>query len=250
MQRVSSMPEVYDRELEVIIEIAKRVGAFLKNQQEKKIQSANGRDIKLFLDKIADEMIKEQLKKQFDYPILSEESGFEGDFEKEDLYWIIDPIDGTMNYSRGTGLSCVSIALYKNETPILGVIYDFNSDELFCGVVSQGAWLNEKRLEKKCVAKAKEEAILATGFPVYMELNEKSLTEFILQVQSYKKIRMIGSAALSLAYVAVGRFDAYMEKNIKLWDVAAGVAILRALDVDVSLEKRNDYLLDVWAGLF
>lgn len=218
----------YKLEFEVAKSIAKEVGIFLKNQTEKKIESLEGRDIKLELDRKSEAKIIETIESEFEYPILSEETGLTKNLETDTLYWIIDPIDGTMNFSRNNPTSCVSIALWMDKEPIFGVIYDFNRDELFCGYVGKGAWLNDKKIEPSNI-KEKSQAILATGFPTYMSNDENTLKSFITQIQEYKKIRMIGSAALSLAYVACGRFDAYIEQNIKLWDIAAGVAINKAL---------------------
>lgn len=229
--------------------IAKNVGLFLNNQKIKIIDSQNGKDIKLELDKIAEEKIISALTKEFNYPILSEEQGLTKDILLNQPYWIVDPIDGSMNFSRNNPLSCVSIALFNGEDPLLGVIYDFNKNELFSGIVGTGAWLNDRGI-KPSIIKNKSHAILASGFPVYLSHDYSTLRNFILQIQEYKKIRMIGSAALSLAYVACGRFDTYIESNIKLWDVAAGVAINKALGNDIYLELLNDFSTNTKVGVF
>lgn len=220
--------------------IAREVGRFLNKQIVKNIDSQDGKDIKLELDKKSEMMIISSLQKEFNYPILSEEVGVTKQIEKDKPYWIIDPIDGTMNFSRNNPSSCVSIALWIQNNPILGVIYDFNRDELFSGMVGYGSWLNNNKLihlSKKEIS----QCILATGFPVYMSDDDFTIRKFISQVQEYKKIRMIGSAALSLAYVACGRFDTYIEYDIKLWDIAAGIAINSAIKNDITIEYLKDY---------
>ncbi|MCK9162311.1 MAG: inositol monophosphatase family protein [Arcobacteraceae bacterium] len=220
---------IYNLEFELAKKVSLAVGNFLNSQTIKKIDSQEGKDIKLELDRKSEEMILKALKKEFNYVILSEEIGLTKDIEEDKPYWIIDPIDGTLNFSRDNPIYCISIGFWKNKDPIFGVIYDFNRDELFSGYVEVGAWLNEQKLNQQD-KKEKSQSVLATGFPTYMSDDETTLKNFIVQVQEYKKIRMIGSAALSLAYVACGRFDTYIESNIKLWDVAAGIAINKAID--------------------
>lgn len=213
----------YLQAFEIAKEVAIEVGDFLNLQTIKKIYLQEGKDIKLELDNKSEELIINSLLK-FNFPILSEESGLTKNIQENLPYWIIDPIDGTLNFSKDIPISCVSIALWINKEPIFGVIYDFNRKELFSGYTNSGAWLNNTPLKQQN-KKEKSQSILATGFPIYMSNDEKTITRFILKIQKYKKIRMIGSAALSLAYVACERFDAYMEENIKLWDIAAGIAI-------------------------
>lgn len=239
---------IYNKEFKLAKKVAFEVGEFLNSQTTKKIDSQEGKDIKLELDKKSEEMIIYILTKEFDYPVLSEEIGLTKDIEKYKPYWIIDPIDGTLNFSRDNPTSCISIALWTDNNPILGVIYDFNRDELFSGYVGVGAWLNEIELKTQ-YKKEKSQAILATGFPTYMSDDEAILKSFISQVQEYKKIRMIGSAALSLAYVACGRFDAYMETNIKLWDVAAGIAINKAINNKYEIECLENYGTNTKVGV-
>jgi myo-inositol-1(or 4)-monophosphatase len=230
----------YKKEFELSKNIAKEVGAFLNLQTEKNIESEIGKDIKLELDRKSEEIIINALTREFDYSILSEEIGLTKELIEDEPYWIIDPIDGTLNFSRDNPTCCISIAFWKNKEPIFGVIYDFNRDELFSGYVGVGAWLNDEELKAQN-KKEISQSLLATGFPTYMNDDDDTIKQFMSQVQEYKKIRMIGSAALSIAYVACGRFDAYMEDNIKLWDIAAGVAINKALGNKYQIEYLNDY---------
>jgi myo-inositol-1(or 4)-monophosphatase len=109
----------------------------------------------------------------------------------------------------------------------LGAIFDFNRNEVFTGIVGAGAWLNGAPMRVSDTAQVGQ-AVLCTGFPVAMDYSAASLSRFVRLVQQYKKIRLLGSAALSLAYVAAGRVEAYFEQKIRPWDVAAGVAVVRA----------------------
>ena len=218
----------YKKEFELAKKVAFKVGKILRLDTEKKIISQKKKDIKLDLDQRSEEIIISELSKNFGYTILSEESGLINETKKSQPYWIIDPLDGTLNFSRSNPSCCVSIAFWKKKNPLFGVIYDFNRNELFSGYQGKGAWLNNKKLKIRPQSK-KSQSILATGFPVNISNNKKDLQIFITQIQEYKKIRMIGSAALSLAYICCGRFDIYKENNIKLWDIAAGVAINKAI---------------------
>ncbi|MEK7505335.1 MAG: inositol monophosphatase family protein [Patescibacteria group bacterium] len=202
---------------------ARKAGEMLKSQ-EAKVLSSIGKDVKLDVDMEAHKFLLQKLGAT-GIPILSEEDGVH-EFDKK-KQWVIDPLDGSLNFSRGIPISVVSIALMEDGEPKLGVIYDFNRDEMFTGVVGEGAWLNGKPIFVSGV-KEKGEAILMSGFPSHSDQSSEALQNFISRVQVFKKVRLFGSAALSLAYVACGRADAYFEKGIYIWDVAAGLALVKA----------------------
>ncbi|HEB9338254.1 TPA: inositol monophosphatase [Campylobacter coli] len=225
------------KELEIAKLACYEAGNFLLNLREKKINSSSGKDIKLQADLDSEKIICEILSNAFLYPILSEESYQISDSEKKGIYWVVDPLDGSLNFSQDIPFCCISIALYENNNPILGVIYDFYRDEMFSGIVGVDAWLNDKKIIPINRKKDDKKAILATGFSSYMSYNGEDLEKFISYIQNFKKIRLFGSAALSLAYVACGRVDAYYEKNIAFWDVAAGIAIIACLYPQYNLNK-------------
>jgi myo-inositol-1(or 4)-monophosphatase len=191
-----------------------------------------GHDIKLKADQLAENLILRLLQERMPLPVLTEESGEHGDVAEQSLMWVVDPLDGTFNYSRGMPLCCSSVGLWEGGQPVLGAVYNFFSDELFTGIVGQGAWLNGKPIAVSGVRVAAK-ASLATGFPHHQDFNEAPLRAFIQQVQSFKKIRMLGSAALMGAYVACGWLDAYVEEDVWLWDIAAAAAICRAAGASV-----------------
>ncbi len=193
------------------------------------------RDVKILADNELDRFIVEQLSQISEFPVLSEESGLsQASNSKENYRWIVDPLDGSMNFSREIPICCISIAFWQDMNPLIGVVYDFNRDELFTGIVGEGAWLNDSPI---CVSSTENtsNAILATGFPVSSNFSQKNLYKFVNNIKKYKKIRLLGSAALSLAYVSSGRVDIYQENNIKIWDVAAGIAIVRAAGGETQL---------------
>ena len=223
--------------LQIAKEAALAAGKYLLSESVKAINIEQDKDIKLFADKNSEKIILDCLKSQYDIPVLTEESGELGTIG-EGLYWIVDPIDGTYKYLKGLDLCCVSIALWEGTTPILGVIYEFKNDKLYTGIVGKGAWCNHERISTSQID-ALGKASLATGFPVYRDYSDQSLVQFTESVKCFKKIRMFGTAATSITYVAAGKVDAYMEEDIMLWDVAAGVALVLAAGGAVVLEQGN-----------
>ena len=193
-----------------------------------RVEQEFARDVRVLADRRLESVIIRRLLEESSYPLLAEEAGFlEGSNKNTDYCWIIDPLDGSFNFSRDIPINCISISLWKGMNPLLGVIHDFNRDEIFSGLVGGGAWLNGNPITISKITE-KSNAVLCTGFPVSTNFSEKSLHNFIENIKEYKKIRLLGSAALSLAYVACGRTDVYLENDIKIWDVAAGIAIVKA----------------------
>ena len=193
-----------------------------------KVNFESASDVKLQADVESEILIRELLNKESVLPIIGEEQG--GDeslIHSEDYYWVIDPLDGTYNYLRDMPLTCVSIGLMKGLKPVLGVIHDFNLKETYSAISGQGLYINEKKLKPNCADEAKQ-ACLMTGFPAGRSYSTEALNLFVSRVQRFKKIRMIGSAALALAYIASGKGDIYLEESIRLWDIAAGLALVEA----------------------
>jgi len=207
------------------------------------------KDIKLDADHRAEELLFGLLE-PVGIDILSEESGTGNEHCLDGTCWILDPLDGTYNYHRGFPMHAVSIALWERGTPVFGVIHDITTACSYSGQVGGAAWYDGVRIRVSDV-KDTSEAVLATGFPAGRGYDDKDLRAFIRSIQAYKKIRMIGSAALSLAHVAAGRFDIYHEQDIRLWDVAAGLALVQAAGGSISTsEIRPGWKLDVtaWNG--
>ena len=214
-----------DSWLSIAKEAALKAGAYLldSDQSSKDIRLSIGRDIKIAADVESENIILNFLKENSGFSILSEESGMIQRNNRR-FTWIIDPLDGSLNYLRGIPFCCVSIGLWHEQSPILGVVNDFHHSELYTGIAGKGAWINGVKIGVSSVNE-KKRALLCTGFPVNTDFSTESLLSFIQKVQGYKKVRILGSAALSLVYIASGRADAYMEDDIMLWDVAGGIAI-------------------------
>ena len=201
---------------------AMQAGDFLnKSKLEKKeVYKEEGRDIKLIIDQDTEKLIRSNLQAT-DIPILGEEYGGEISDEK---YWVIDPIDGTANYFRGLDECCVSIALMENDEALIGVIYNFNNDQMYTAIKDQGAFLNNKEISVSDIT-SKDKASITTGFPASESI--ESSMNFLENLKGWKKVRMFGSAALSCAYVASGKCDYYAEKGVYLWDIAAGICLVK-----------------------
>lgn len=206
-------------------------------RDELTVLSETGRDIKLAADRQAEALIVGSLRES-GYPILAEESGEHGTLTGDRPMWVVDPLDGTMNYSRGIPICCVSIALMAGGAPILGVVHDFNRGETFNGIADEGAWLNGAPISVSGV-EAAGRAILATGLPAFRDYDVGALQSLAGELGRFRKVRMLGSAALMLAYLAAGRVDAYWEDDILLWDVAAGLAIVQGAGGYVSAETSG-----------
>lgn len=186
----------------------------------KRVNAAEAHDIKLELDVRCQRLIEKTLRGSFpDIPVLGEE-GISGDVTAA-YRWVVDPIDGTVNYFFGLPHAAVSIALQHREKSVVGVIYDPFTDELWTAIRGGPARLNGKVVRVSNRARI-EDAVIALGFSKSQDNLDKSLPHLNRIARRAKKIRIMGSAALELAYVASGRLDAYIERRINLWDVAAG----------------------------
>ncbi len=208
------------------------------NKDEVRIDSSEGKDIKISADKESENIIIDFLREKTAITILSEEKGVIKGSGESDLQWVVDPLDGTINFIKGIPVNCVSIALCRGEEPLLGAIYDFNRNELFTGITGSGAWLNGSAINVSNTDTI-EKAILFSGFPPNADFSPEAVKRMVEQIRAFLKLRWIGSAALSLAYVAAGRGDAYLETGIRLWDVAAGLAIVAGAGGNYTIDKTD-----------
>lgn len=227
-------------ELSIAKKAAIKAGAMLKENRanNKKVIFSSSKDLKLDVDIEAENIIKDIILNNSSLPILAEESGMT-DSVMGEIYWVVDPLDGTANYHRDIPISCVAIALMNKLEPILGVIYDFNNNELYEGSVNTKAYLNEKEIFVSNTKKSNE-GILLTGLPNDTDYSDNALMEMVKNFQEWRKIRMIGSAAIASIYVASGKADLYIEKKSYLWDVAAGAAIINAAGGEAIISNLNE----------
>ena len=182
-------------------------------------------------------------------PVLSEESGLVPGTRATNLWFIVDPLDGTFNFVKGLGSSAVSIALWREQTPVFGVIYDLAKRQLAWGGPELGACIDGRAMSVSSTATAAQ-ASICTGFPVRFDVEDESaMRSFIRLLRPYAKVRMLGSAAMSLLQVARGSADVYLERSIMLWDVAAGIALVEGAGGTVLRERRqHEWCYDVVAA--
>lgn len=232
--------------LEFTKEIAKAAGQILLKHFRSGLNietKSNSFDLVTIADKESEAFLKGKITEAYsDHKILAEES-YEGEAIDPEAYtWIIDPLDGTTNFSHGIAHYCISIALYQGETGLIGVIYNPNTDELFACSKDQPSQLNNQDI-KVSETKEFQNAILATGFPYNRECPEHALT-FSLMHDYHKVargIRRFGSAALDLAHLACGHLDGFFEYMLGPWDIAAGTLIIKQAGGRI-IKKTDKYI--------
>jgi myo-inositol-1(or 4)-monophosphatase len=256
------------------IEIVRQAGGFIKQEAAKfdrsqtEYKAAN--NLVSYVDKETEKMLVSGLRQILPEAGFITEEGTAGEESNpEELYWIIDPLDGTANFIHALPIYCVSVGLVKNKIPIAGVIYHLGTEELFYGWQGGGAWCSPPapngggntispiggqgatRL-KVSAASTLGDSLLATGFPYYkFEKQENYLKVLETLMQKCHGLRRMGAAAIDLAYVAAGRFEAFYEYNLNSWDMAAGaLLILEAGGQITDFSGGQDWLFggDVIAG--
>jgi myo-inositol-1(or 4)-monophosphatase len=202
----------------------------------KKVNSASSHDIKLDLDVRCQKLIEKMLHAGFPQASFLGEEGKAGSDESE-YRWVVDPIDGTVNFAHGLPHAGVSIALQQRAKSareadypdgfrtLVGVIYDPFQNELWTAVRGGKAYMNGKVVRVGNVSTLRD-SMVTIGFSKSKSSLDHGLPYFIWLVRRVRKVRMLGSAALALTYIACDRLDAYIERQINLWDVAAGALIL------------------------
>ena len=193
-------------------------------------------------DKRTEKILIEELQKAHpDYGIITEETGF---INKSNVNnrWIIDPIDGTLNFLNGVPQFAISVAYEENKEIKCGVIFDPIKNEMFCAEKGNGAYMNNKRLRVSNKKRFKD-ALLATGGPKHTSQNKEEIFSEFINISKiiFSPIRKYGSAALDMAYVASGRFDGYWQRELNYWDVAAGIVIVKEAGgfIDFFDEDKN-----------
>jgi myo-inositol-1(or 4)-monophosphatase len=233
-----------NKALTAAVKAARAAGKIMRDNWHlpKRVNSAEAHDIKLELDVRCQKLITKFFLAAFPEISLLGEEGDSGD-AKSEYRWVVDPIDGTVNYFYGMPHACVSIALQRRagkiyET-IIGVIYDPFTDELWTATLGGKTQLNGRVV--RCSNRSRVgDSLVAMGFSKSKENLEKSLPHLIRLSRRALKIRIMGSAALELAYVASGRLDVYVERTINLWDIAAGALMVECSGGEMFLKELPD----------
>ncbi len=204
--------------------LAEKAGRFLRENRNRPLVEKNfNYDVKLKQDRESEDIILKGIENLFPGDgFLSEERG--GKKTLSGWVWIIDPLDGTVNYSSGIPHCCVSIACKKGNR-CFGIVYDFFRDEMFKALKGKGAFLNGGRIRTSDTSDLKD-AIMSFGLMKSREEITSGIDVFSGLALKVKKVRIMGAAALDLCYVASGRTDFFVETGLNAWDVAAGRIIV------------------------
>lgn len=226
--------------LNTAVEAALQAGELLRANfgSDLNVSAMEAHDIKLELDVRSQDLITRMLLDRFpDHAIYGEE-GVAGNPQAR-YQWIVDPIDGTVNYFYGIPHFCISIALREDDEIILGVILDPMRNELWKAQKGAAPTLNDRPI---CVSTRTQlsDAIVSVGFSKTKTTIGSGLPLFEKMIYRVRKCRAMGSAALDMAYVASGRLDAYIEKTVSLWDVAAGKLLVETAGGRVELQEHPD----------
>ena len=226
--------------LDAAMEAARAAGKLLRRhfEQPQHVNAREAHDLKLEIDVQTQDLITDSLLKKFPQHALYGEEGLVGD-QTAEHQWVVDPLDGTVNYFYGIPHFCTSIALRLQSEIIVGVIYDPIRDEMWTAQKGKTPELNGRPIrvsERSEIAEAvvsvglsKTGVTIAAGLPLLQDM-----------VHRARKCRLLGSAALDMAYVACGRFDAYIEQGISLWDIAAGFILVETAGGKVDMRPRED----------
>jgi myo-inositol-1(or 4)-monophosphatase len=215
--------------LHKIIEISKEAGSVIKKGFGEKLTleyKTNVTDFVTNIDKASEKMIIDFIAEEFPkHNILAEESG--GDNKGSEYTWVIDPLDGTMNFANGLPIFAVSIGVIKGAELVAGVVYDVMNDVIFAAEKGSGAFQNDKKISVKNNSEL-EKAFVVTGFPYNIVDNpDRAMERFNSMLKHATGVRRLGSAALDLCYVANGIFDGFWEVSLKPWDMAAGMLLVK-----------------------
>jgi myo-inositol-1(or 4)-monophosphatase len=202
------------------------------------------REVKSAADTIIEKIILDKLAPT-GINILSEESGFLTSDRESSLRFIIDPIDGTVNFVRRIAACSISIALFDGDKALFGVIASYPSGNIAWGGREIGSFFEDFKLQVSTIDDSKK-GVLCTGFPSRYKFSKKSILSQIDLMSKFGKTRMLGSASQSLLQVAKGSVECYSEQRIMLWDVAAGIALVEGAGGNILItSEENEWSLDI-----
>jgi myo-inositol-1(or 4)-monophosphatase len=231
--------------LDFAVDLAMRAGAILRAgiERERTIEAKSYHDVVSDIDKASEQLLVDTIHQQYPHDrILAEEGSNQAG---ETRTWLIDPLDGTLNYVHGFPFCSVSIAVLQGDTPLIGVVYDPFRAELFSARQGHGAYCNGRRLHVSSTAELRR-ALVTTGFPYNrFDHADNNLTEFSRVLMQVQAVRRAGSAALDLCYAAAGRSDGHWELGLQPWDSAAGALLVREAGGTVS--RWDGEAWDAWS---
>lgn len=238
MSQDRALQELY----RVCMKSAKKAGSYLLKRflkRDTRIEKNLRYDVKLDVDIEAENIIKGILRKHFPkHGFICEESG--SDASETGQNWIIDPLDGTVNFSRGIPHFCTSIAFRQNNTYLVGVVFDPVRNETFSAIRGRGAFFNNRPINRRGVINL-EEAIVGGAF-FKPESLERGSEAFVRMGPRVKKVRFFGAGALDICYLACGRINAVLQQAVNEWDIAAALLIAEMTGVRIEVSKRANKL--------
>lgn len=228
-----------------VVALTNEAGEFILKEKNKfnpsDIQKKGFNDLVSYVDKTSEKKLIKGLQKILPGSgILAEEGG--GNFDSK-YTWVIDPLDGTTNFIHRLPCFAISIALFENKTPIIGVVNELNFKECFSAIKGKGAKVNGKKINVSPQKKLSD-SLIATGFPYNdFGLQEEYMELFKELMKVTQGLRRIGSASVDLCYVAMGRFEAFYEYGLKPWDVSGGALVVQEAGGKLSdFDGGNDYI--------
>ncbi|MDW8326333.1 MAG: inositol monophosphatase family protein [Anaerolineales bacterium] len=224
--------------------LAREAGALLREGYGKvsNVEYKGVVDLVTEYDRLSEELILSRLRAAFPtHRLYAEESGKSG--QAGDYEWLVDPLDGTVNFAHGVPIFAVSLALTYRRQLVMGVVYDPMRDELFAAEAGQGATLNGRRL-RVSAERELSRSLLATGFPYDVRTSpQNNFAEFVAFYRRSQAVRRAGSAALDCCYVACGRFDGYWEYKMKPYDIGAAALMVREAGGRVTTAEGDENFL-------
>jgi myo-inositol-1(or 4)-monophosphatase len=236
-------------DLELAVATAKAAGSVLLRHYGRDLEvttKSSAIDLVTDADRAAEEVILARLQRERPADgVLAEESG---EVAGGGRRWIVDPLDGTTNYTHQFPHFSVSIALWDGDRPLVGVVHDPLRDETFSAALGRGAWLDSPTADHRRLAVTSttdlRASLVATGFAYGIATNEiTNVAEFAAMLPRVQGIRRAGSAALDLVYAAAGRFDGYWEYHLAPWDWAAGVLVVREAGGEIATLEGTPWSL-------
>ena len=229
--------------LEVAMDIAQEAGKVLREEMERPLDIAYKGDFDLVTqaDRRSEQVIVRRLQKHFPEHAIASEEGTGKDTDS-DFRWHVDPLDGTTNFAHGYPCFCVSMALARRGELLLGVIYNPIYNELFAAARGEGATFNGKKIHCSKIASLKD-SLLCTGFPNHKRHSHPNIYYYWDFTLRSHGVRRDGSAALDLAYVAMGRFESFWEFGLNPWDTAAGVVLVEEAGGKITDLEGQPYIL-------
>lgn len=240
-------------DIQAVIDIVKQAGTMFGNRQAADhIHVKGAADFVTEVDTKVQSFVQQKLYELYPQVQFMGEEKSNEEIDPTAPVWILDPVDGTTNLIRDYKCSAVSLALFENREPVIGIVFDPYKNELFSARKGEGCFLNGKRVYVSKVENMNQSLVAIGTSPYYKEMADENFDIFRKIFKDCMDVRRSGSAAIDLAHVACGRIDCYLERRLKIWDYAAGMLLVREAGGCVLDYQGNDAadsaVADILAG--